>query len=89
MNLGIAVMVGAALGWVAYAMLAPYERWGIYISVLIGAVGGFLGGNTVVLMFGYSSESAAGFSVVSLVVATCAAAACLAIGNMLATRYKL
>lgn len=83
MNLPIWILTGAALGWLCFMLLRGSETLGIAVSIVLGVVGGLFGGNVLAPMLGAPIDSLNEFSAFSLVVAIGAAAACLAVGNLL------
>jgi uncharacterized membrane protein YeaQ/YmgE (transglycosylase-associated protein family) len=87
MNIAMWVLAGGVLGWLGYAHLKANEERGMIFSIIIGAVGGFFGGNVLAPMLGAATETPNIFSPFALFVAAASAAACLAIGNLLAKRY--
>lgn len=87
MNIMIWVLAGGVAGWVGYAYMRFNEDRGMIVSIIIGAVGGFFGGNVLAPMLGAVTDTPNSFSLFSLVVALAAAAGCLAIGNLLSRRY--
>ena len=86
MNIAMWVVAGGILGWIGYAILRANAERGMMISIIIGAVGGFVGGNMLAPMLGAVADTPNDFSLFSLVVALASAAACLAIGNLLSKR---
>jgi uncharacterized membrane protein YeaQ/YmgE (transglycosylase-associated protein family) len=88
MNIMIWVLAGGVAGWAGYTYMRFNADRGLIVSIIIGAVGGFFGGNVLAPMLGAVTEDAPNsFSLFSLVVALAAAAGCLAIGNLLSRRY--
>jgi uncharacterized membrane protein YeaQ/YmgE (transglycosylase-associated protein family) len=87
MNIAIWVLAGGMLGWIGYTFLNFNEERGMVISIIIGAVGGFFGGNVLAPMLGAAADVQNTFSMFSLIVASASAAGCLAIGNLLSIRY--
>lgn len=87
MNIAMWVLAGGVAGWIGYAVLKANEERGMTISIIIGTVGGFFGGNVVAPMLGAVTDAPNDFSVFSLVVALASAAASLAIGNLVSNRY--
>ena len=87
MNIAMWVLAGGILGWLAYTVLKINERRGMIISVIIGVVGGFFGGNVLAPMLGAITDTPNDFSLFSMVIALTSAAACLAIGNLVSNRY--
>lgn len=87
MNIAIWVVVGGMLGWMGYTVLRFNEERGVMISIIIGAVGGFFGGNVLAPMLGAVADAQNTFNLFSMGVALASAAGCLAIGNLLSSRY--
>lgn len=87
MNIMIWVMAGGVLGWMSFACLRGNKYRGLVISIIIGAVGGFFGGNVLAPMLGAVSETPNIFNLFSLGIAVASAAGCLALGNLLAARF--
>lgn len=86
MNIPIWIIAGAVLGWAACSMLNAGNTRSIGVSILIGAVGGFFGGNVLAPMLGAPTDKLNEFSAFSLIVAMGAAAGCLVVGNLLHRR---
>lgn len=87
MNIMIWLLAGGVAGWAGYTYMRLNEDRGMIVSIIIGVVGGFFGGNVLAPMFGAVTDTPNSFSLISLVVALAAAAGCLAIGNLLSRRY--
>ncbi len=87
MNLAMWVLAGGILGWIGYTILKVNEERGIVISIIIGVVGGFFGGNVLAPMLGAAVETPNDFNLFSMVIALASAAGCLAIGNLVSNRY--
>jgi uncharacterized membrane protein YeaQ/YmgE (transglycosylase-associated protein family) len=87
MNIAMWVLAGGALGWVGFVHLRANKELGLVISVIIGVVGGFFGGNVLAPMLGAATDTPNDFSLFSLAIALASAAACLAVGNVLSQRY--
>jgi len=87
MNIAMWVLAGGILGWIGYAVLKANEERGMIISIIIGVVGGFFGGNILAPMLGAVTDTPNDFSLFSLVIALASAAACLAIGNLVSNRF--
>ena len=87
MNIAMWVVAGGALGGLGFVYLRINARRGLVISIIIGAVGGFFGGNVLAPMLGAAPDAANDFSMFSMGVALACAAACLALGNLISNRY--
>ncbi len=88
MNIAVWVLAGAAIGWAAYALLKFNEYRGIAVSLVLGAAGGFLGGNVITPMLTSPAPAVAeGFDPLGLLVAGIGAAALLALGNLVYKRF--
>ena len=86
MNIAMWVLAGGMLGWMGYTILRANAERGMVVSIIIGVVGGFFGGNVLAPMLGAATDTPNDFSLFSMVVALASAAACLAIGNLLSNR---
>jgi len=87
MNIAMWVLAGGILGWIGYAYLGANKERGMMISIVIGALGGFFGGNVLAPMLGAVTDTPNDFSMYSLLIAMASAAACLAIGNLTSKRF--
>ena len=87
MNFAMWVLAGGALGWIGFAYMKANEERGMIISVIIGMLGGFFGGNVLAPMLGAGMDTPNDFSMFSLVIAMASATACLAIGNLASKRF--
>ena len=87
MNIAMWVLAGGVLGWIGFAYLKANEERGMVISVIIGMLGGFLGGNVLAPILGAPTETPNDFNMYSLLIAMASAAACLAIGNLASKRF--
>jgi len=86
MNIVMSMLAGAILGWAGYSFLGFNEARGKMVSIVIGTVGGFLGGQMVAPMF--TVEPVAGdLSLSALFFAAGVAAAFLALGNLVYNRW--
>lgn len=87
MNIAMWVLAGGVIGWAGFAFLKVNEERGMIISIIIGMVGGFFGGNVLAPMLGAVADTPNDFSLFSMTIAVASAAACLAIGNLVSNRY--
>lgn len=87
MNVAMWVLAGGLVGWMGYAYLKVNEDRGLVISIIIGVVGGFFGGNVLAPMLGAVTDTPNNFNLFAMVVALASAAGCLGIGNLLSNRF--
>jgi len=87
MNIAIWVLTGSALGWVGYAYLNLNQDRGLMVSLIAGAVGGFIGGNVIAPMLTAGALAPGDFSTTALFSAAAVAAAILAGGNLIHKRW--
>lgn len=86
MNVVMSMLAGGILGWVGYSFLGFNEARGRMVSIVIGALGGFFGGQMVAPMF--TAAAAPGdFSLSAMLFAAAFAAAFLAAGNLAHSRW--
>jgi uncharacterized membrane protein YeaQ/YmgE (transglycosylase-associated protein family) len=89
MNIAMWILAGGVLGWIGYAYLKANEQRGMVISIVIGMIGGFFGGNVLAPMFGADTGTPNAFSLFPLVIALASAAAILAVSNLLSRRFGM
>ena len=89
MNVLLWMLAGGFAGWFGFKYIGANENRGMIISIVIGVVGGFFGGNVLAPMFGASDAEQGPISVFALFIATASAMACLTIGEMLARRFDI
>lgn len=89
MNIPIWIIAGAVLGWIGCSMANVRDARRIAVSIVVGAVGGFFGGNVLAPLLGAATDTPNDFSVFSLIVAVGSAVACLAVGNLLRRRHGI
>ncbi len=87
MNIALWLLAGLVLGWIAYSSLGLNDGRSRLVSMVIGAMGGFLGGKFVAPVF--LTVAPDGVSIGSLVIASLAAMAFLMLGNYLDTRWDI
>ena len=81
------IVAGAILGWIGYAYLGYNEERGVMVSTLIGAAGGFLGGNLIAPVFIAAPAVAGDFSAARLIFAAAVAASFVLLGNFAHRRW--
>ena len=87
MNLLVWALAGGTIGWVGFTLLNFNEERGVLISMLIGAVGGIFGGQVLAPMLSSAPAIAGTFDFWAFFIAGAAAAACLALGNLVHNRF--
>ena len=86
-NVILWALAGGIAGWIAYAYAGLNEKRGMMVSIIIGMVGGFLGGNILAPMFGAGTISPVDFNPFSLFIALASAAGVLTVSNMVYQRF--
>jgi len=86
MNIAIWILAGSLVGWFACTQLNFNKERGMVVSMIIGAIGGFFGGNILAPLFVEPGAVAAEFSAITLVFAALCAAVCLVVGDQLQKR---
>ena len=87
MNIVVWMLAGGMLGWVGFKFVGFNEERGMVVSIIIGAVGGFLGGKLIAPMFTAAETLPGAFSMSALFCAAAVAAAFLAVGNLVGKRW--
>lgn len=87
MDIVLWMLTGSILGWVGCSYLAFNEKRGAVVSIVIGALGGFIGGKVIAPMFTAGALAPGDFSAPALFFAAAGAAAFLAAGNLVYRRW--
>ena len=87
MNVPLWIIAGGVLGWLLRSKMGLDATRGAF-AVLVGAVGGFVGGNVLAPMLGAATDAPNEFNVFSMVVAVASAAACLTVAGLLHRRRQ-
>jgi uncharacterized membrane protein YeaQ/YmgE (transglycosylase-associated protein family) len=80
------LIVGGLLGWVASMIMGTNDRQGIFLNIIVGIVGAFIGGLLLAPLFGTGTINAGDFSLGSLLVSLVGAVILLAIVNFFRRR---
>jgi uncharacterized membrane protein YeaQ/YmgE (transglycosylase-associated protein family) len=89
MNIAMWVLAGGMLGWISYTILRANAERGMAISIFIGVLGGFFGGNVLAPMLGAIVDTPNDFNLFSMVIALASAAGLLAVGNLISNRFNV
>ena len=76
------IIVGGLLGWIASKVMNTDAQQGIFLNVIVGIVGAFLGGLVIVPLLGTGTINDGDFSLGSLGVSFLGAVVLLAIANL-------
>ena len=87
-NFLIWIVVGGVLGWLASIVMKTDGQQGIFLNIIVGVVGAFIGGLLLAPLFGTGTINAESFSVGSLLVSFLGASILLAIVNLIRSRGK-
>lgn len=83
MNFIIWIIVGGILGWLASIVMRTNASQGMFLNIIVGIVGAFLGGWLLAPLFGTGTINSNDFSIGSLLVSFLGAVVLLAIVNLL------
>ena len=83
MNFIIWIVIGGILGWLASMVMRTDAQQGIFLNIVVGIVGAFLGGWLLSPLFGTGTINADDFSLMSLLVSFLGAVILLAIVNLI------
>ena len=82
------LIVGGLLGWVASMIMGTNDKQGIFLNIVVGIVGAFIGGLLLAPLFGTGTINAGDFSIGSLLVSLIGAVILLAIVNFFRKRRR-
>lgn len=80
------LIIGGLLGWVASMIMGTNDKQGIFLNIVVGIVGAFLGGLLLAPLFGTGTINQYDFSIGSLLVSLLGAVILLAIVNFFRRR---
>lgn len=83
MNFIIWIVIGGVIGWLASMVMKTDAQQGIFLNIVVGIVGAFLGGWLLSPLFGTGTINADDFSLMSLLVSFLGAVILLAIINLI------
>jgi uncharacterized membrane protein YeaQ/YmgE (transglycosylase-associated protein family) len=83
MNFIIWIVIGGIIGWLASMVMRTDAQQGIFLNIVVGIVGAFLGGWLLSPLFGTGTINADDFSLMSLLVSFLGAVILLAIVNLI------
>ncbi len=83
MNFILWLIVGGIIGWLASKVMKTDAQQGIFMNIVVGIVGSFLGGFLLAPLFGTGTINAKDFSLMSLGVSFLGAVILLAIVNLI------
>lgn len=83
MNFIIWIIMGGIIGWLASLVMKTDAQQGIFLNVVVGIVGSFLGGLLLPSLFGTTPMNVNEFNLPSLFVAFLGALILLAIVNLI------
>ena len=88
MNFILWLIIGGLLGWVASMIMGTNDKQGMFLNVIVGIVGAFLGGLVLAPLFNTGTINQGDFSFSSLLVSLVGAVLLLAIVNFFRRRRR-
>ena len=88
MNFIIWIIIGGIIGWLASIVMKTNAQQGLFLNVVVGIVGAFLGGLLLSPLFGAGTINGDDFSIPGLLVSFLGAIILLAIINLFRGRSK-
>ena len=86
MNFIIWIFIGGVIGWLASIVMKTNAQQGIFLNIIVGVVGAFLGGLLLAPLFGTGTINNDDFSISGLFVSFLGAIILLAIVNLFRRR---
>ena len=75
------IVIGGVLGWLASIVMKTNAQQGIFLNIVVGIIGAFLGGLLLAPLFGTGTINQGDFSIGSMLVSLVGAVILLAIVN--------
>jgi len=89
MNFILWLIVGGLLGWVASMIMGTNDKQGMFLNIIVGIVGAFLGGLVLAPLFDTGTINQRDFSAGSLLVSLAGAVILLAIVGLFRRRKRV
>jgi uncharacterized membrane protein YeaQ/YmgE (transglycosylase-associated protein family) len=86
MNLIIWLVIGGIIGWLASIVMNRNAQQGIFLNIVVGIIGAFIGGFLISPLLGAGTINQNDFSVVSLLASFLGAVILLGIVNLFTRR---
>lgn len=87
MNMALWILTGAVAGWIAFAWLGWNEGRSLFVSVVLGTVGGLAGGSVVAPMFTAAPVAGGGVLFMPIAIAIVCALALLVAADQALKRW--
>ena len=82
MNFIIWLVIGGVIGWLASIVMNRNAQQGIFLNVIVGIIGAFIGGFLIAPLLGTGTINQSDFSLASLLASFLGAVVLLAIVNL-------
>ena len=89
MNILMWILAGGFAGWIGFNYIRANAYRGVMISIVIGMIGGYVGGNVLTPLLGETASMPDAINPVALLMALASATACLTIGDMIWRRFDI
>jgi uncharacterized membrane protein YeaQ/YmgE (transglycosylase-associated protein family) len=76
------IIIGGIIGWLASIVMRTNAQQGMFLNIVVGIIGAFLGGLLIAPLLGAGTINQSDFSIVSLLVSFLGAVILLAIVNL-------
>jgi uncharacterized membrane protein YeaQ/YmgE (transglycosylase-associated protein family) len=86
MNLIIWLVIGGVIGWLASIVMNRNAQQGIFLNIVVGIIGAFIGGFLISPLLGSGTINQSDFSVTSLLASFLGAVILLGIVNLFTRR---
>jgi len=83
MNFIIWIVLGGVIGWLASLIMKTDAQQGVFLNIVVGVVGAFLGGLIIAPLIGTGTINQNDFSIASIGVSLIGAVVLLAIVNLI------
>jgi uncharacterized membrane protein YeaQ/YmgE (transglycosylase-associated protein family) len=81
------ILAGGALAWLAFAFFNLNRERGLFIALIIGAMGAYFGGTIIAPALGQTMPAGSSIGALALAIAAATAAACVFVGDMMYERF--
>ena len=89
MNFFLWILAGAAIGWVGFSVIGWNDGRSLFISIVLGTIGGLFGGKVLAPMFAAAGPPSSDFAMLPLTIAMVSALIVVAVADQTLKRWDL
>ena len=89
MNIALWVLAGAAIGWIGFSVIGWNDGRSLFVSIMLGTIGGFFGGKVLGPMFAAAGPPSSDFAMLPFTLALVTALVVVVAADQTLKRWDL